>query len=167
MNRVCMQRRSIRKFEEKPVEKEKEILLLESAMQAPSATNQQPWEYIVIRNKDILEKLSNVSTGAWPLKKAPLGIVTLMRETGNKSNMRAQDMAASTENILLEAVEQDLGGVWIGAYPLEERTDKIKDILDVPEELTPFNMIALGYPAESEKVAIKKRYDASRIKRID
>ena len=167
MNRLCMQRRSVRKFEEKPVDRAIEKALLESAMQAPSATNQQPWEYMVVRNRSVLEALSGVSSGAWPLKDAPLGIVTLMRETKRKSEMRPQDMAASTENILLEAVQQGLGGVWIGAYPLEERTEKIRDILDISGDLTPFSMIALGYPAPSEKKSVSKRYDESRVKRID
>jgi nitroreductase len=158
-----MQRRSVRRFKDDPVEDYKIKAMVESGMQAPSAINQQPWEFIVVKNKTLLKELSEVSKGAWPLKDAPLGIVTLMRDTGNKANMRPQDMAACTQNILLEAISQSLGGVWIGAYPLEKRISKIKSILDVCEGLTPFNMIALGYPDDSEDKPIKKRFDNTRI----
>ncbi len=167
MKSLCMQRKSIRKFKEDPVSETMERALLESAMQAPSATNQQPWEFIVIRHKGILKELSSVSKGAWPLKGAPFCIVSLMRETGRKSNMRPQDMGASTENILLEATYQGLGGVWIGVYPEEDRIAKIKSILDIDDKLTPFNMIAIGVPEASENTPITRRFDETRIKRID
>ncbi|MFW5913750.1 MAG: nitroreductase family protein [Bacillota bacterium] len=160
---LCMKRRSIRRFKEETVSDELVKALLRSAMQAPSANNQQPWEFMVVRDKSLLEELSQVSNGAWPLKEAPLGIVTMMRETGRKNDMRPQDMGASMENLLLEATHQGLGGVWIGVYPLEDRMAKVRTIAEVPDHLTPFSMVAIGYPAEGEDTTVKERYDASRV----
>ncbi|MFW6284871.1 MAG: nitroreductase family protein [Bacillota bacterium] len=160
---LCMKRKSIRRFKNDAISPELVTTLLRSAMQAPSAVNQQPWEFMVIRDKALLEELSQVSNGAWPLKGAPLGIVTMMRESGRKNNMRPQDMGASMQNLLLEATHQGLGGVWIGVYPLEDRMAKVRSIADVPDHLTPFSMVAIGYPAEGEDTAVKERYDASRV----
>mgnify|MGYP000683356815 CR=1 FL=1 len=158
-----MQRKSIRRYKDEEVELSLVKTLLRSAMQAPSAINQQPWEFMVIRNRATLEALSNVSNGAWPLREAPIGIITMMRETGRKNDMRPQDMGACMENLLLEATHQGLGGVWIGAYPLEDRMDKIREIADLPSHLTPFSMVAIGYPAEGEDTTVKERFDESRI----
>ena len=95
---AIFQRRSIRKYKNTPVEKEKIELLLRAAMQAPSAGNQQPWEFIIVENKETLKKLSNVSPFSKMLAAAPLAIVLL----ANKNNMRypeywQQDMAAATQ----------------------------------------------------------------------
>lgn len=111
-------RRSIRKYKDKPVEKEKIEKLLRAAMQAPSAGNQQPWEFIVIQDKENLKKLSGMSPYSKLIMNAPLTFVLL----GNKDKMKfpenwQQDMGASAENILLEAVELGLGAVWLGVAP--------------------------------------------------
>ena len=162
---LCMQRRSIRKYTMKPIEDEKIVALLTSAMQAPSARNQQPWEFIVVKNKEVLKKLSEVSRGAHMLAQAPLAILTLFKDDVLAPHMRPQDLSAATLNILLEATHQGLGAVWIGVYPLEERIEKLKEIVDIRADLTPFSLIAIGYP--DEDTAIKQvRYDATRVKEI-
>ena len=163
---LCLKRKSIRKFKNTPVPNTLIDTLLTSAMQAPSARNQQPWEFIVIKNKEILTKLSKVSTGARHLEHAPLGILTVMRNETPASHMRPQDMAAATQNILLEATNQGLGSLWIGVYPLEERLDKIKTIISVPDHLTPFSMIAIGYPDQETEVT-NLRFDKSRVMVIE
>ncbi len=161
-----LQRKSIRKFIPAKIQDETIERLMMSAMQAPSATNQQPWAFIVIKNKDILKKLSQVSKGAWPLKDAPLGILTLMKENVNRPMMAPQDLSAATQNILLEATHMNLGGVWIGVYPREERIGAIKDIIDIDEGFTPFSLIALGYPDDSVSTHVNYRYDSSKYKVI-
>lgn len=160
---LIMKRKSIRRYTKDEIAPSLVTTLLRSAMQAPSAINQQPWEFMVIRDRGTLESLSNVSSGAWPLREAPLGIITMMRETGRKNDMRPQDMGACMENLLLEATNQGLGGVWIGVYPLEDRMEKVREIAGVPDHLTPFSMVAIGYPAEGEDTAVKERFDESRI----
>ncbi len=161
---LCMQRKSIRRYEKTPVSDDMLESLLRSAMQAPSAVNQQPWRFVIIKNKDLLEKLSTVSKGAWPLKEAPIGILTVFKDDFKRKEMVPQDMAAATQNILLEATHQGLGAVWIGVYPRAERMDEIKSILNL-ENGEPFSLIALGHPAEDQ--TIKPRFDAQRIQVIE
>ncbi len=161
---LCMQRKSIRRYEKTPVNDDMIEALLRSAMQAPSAVNQQPWRFIVIKNKDLLEKLSTVSKGAWPLKEAPVGILTVFKDDFKRKEMVPQDMAAATQNILLEATNQGLGAVWIGVFPREERMANIKDLLNLEKD-EPFSLIAIGHPAEDQTV--KPRFDSARIQVIE
>ena len=164
--RLCMERKSIRKYEEKQVPEDKIRALMESAMQAPSARNQQPWDFIIIKDRALLKALSQVSRGAWPLAGAPLGILTLMRDDAPAKHMLPQDLAAATQNILLEATQQGLGAVWIGGYPIEERLENIRNLVEIPQGKTPFSLIAVGYPDEPTEVT-NHRYDASRVKVIE
>jgi len=158
---VIQQRTSIRKYQRKEVEEQKVQALLRSAMQSPSAKNQQPWEFIVVNDKKLLSKMSEASKGSWPLSGAPLAIITILRPTDKSPHYAVQDMSAATQNILLEATIQGLGAVWIGCYPLVERTSLIKSVLQIPEPFEPFSVIAIGYPEESKEVNI--RFDESRI----
>lgn len=155
-----MKRKSIRQYTEKKVSKQHITLLLQSAMQAPSATNQQPWEFVVVEDRETLNKLSEVSRGAWMLSQAPLCITVVMQEGGRAPGMKPQDCAAATQNILLEAENLGLGAVWIGVYPIEERTTAINKILNIKEG-TAFANIAIGHPQESKDVEV--RYDETRV----
>ena len=157
-------RRSIRKYKNIQIEKEKIEKLLHAAMQAPSAGNQQPWEFLILENKETLGKLSKISPYATMLKEAPLAIIVL----SNTEKMRfpeywQQDLGAATQNILLEAVELGLGSVWLGVAPLKEREDFIKEMFNLPNEVTPFNIIVLGYPSEGQENKFVDRYDEARV----
>jgi nitroreductase len=157
---LLMKRKSIREYLNQPVEDDKINALLTAAMQAPSANNQQPWEYVVVKDKETLLKLSTVSRGAWMLANAPLCITVIIKQDGKSPLMAPQDCAASVQNILLEAVHQGLGAVWIGVYPLEERTTKVNEILGIKNH-SAFANIAIGYPVKP--AVISKRFDPSRI----
>ena len=157
---LVMKRKSIRQYKDKQVGKEVIEKLLTSAMQAPSANNQQPWEYVVVQERETLDKLSKVSRGAWMLSQAPLCITVIMKQDGKSPMMAPQDCAASVQNILLEAVNQGLGAVWIGVYPIEERTSQVNEILGIKEH-TAFANIAIGYP--KDEYEISKRYDPKRV----
>jgi nitroreductase len=153
-------RTSIRSFTTTPVPAEAVKKLLEAAMQAPSAGNQQPWEFIVIEDATMREKLAATSPYAKPLIKAPLGIVLLM----DNSNLRypeclQQDLGACAQNILLEVVHLGLGAVWLAIADFPERMAATKVLLDLPEHLSVFAIIAVGYPAE-EKKAVSRYQDA-------
>lgn len=163
---MIQERRSVRTFKKTPIEAALIDQLMISAMQAPSARNQQPWSFIVVKNPEVLAQLSQVSSGARHLNGAPLGIITLMKDTEHAPHMCPQDMAASTQNILLEAHQQGLGAVWIGIFPLEERINNVKKIIDIKTGTTPFSIIAVGYPAQPyEKPNL--RFDRSRIQVIE
>lgn len=163
MNTIFI-RRSIRKYESKPVEEEKIDKILRAAMQAPSAVNQQPWEFIVVRKKELLDKLSNMSPYSKMLASAPLALVLL----GNYDRMKAkeywqQDMGAAAENILLEATELGLGAVWLGVAPQKEREDYIKELFQLPGNIVPFCVISIGYPLKGQENKFIDRYDESRV----
>ncbi len=146
-------RRSIRKFEDRPIEKEKIELLLRAAMQAPSAVNEQPWEFIVVENKDTLEKLSKAHDFATAMKNGAAAIVCLTDEKhfATKTDIWVQDLSAASENILLEAVELGLGATWMAIAPFEDRIEYMKKLFDLPEGVITFNMIILGYPVKAKE----------------
>jgi nitroreductase len=158
---ITIKRYSVREFKDTKIKEEEVQQLLEAAMQAPSAKNQQPWDFIVVDNPDLLDYLSHMHKGSWPLKTAPLAIIPVMRPVDKSPHMKQQDMGAATENILLEAVEMGLGGVWIGVYPLEERINHIAQKFDFPKGHEPFCIIAIGHPLKTKEVT--KRYDKNRV----
>jgi nitroreductase len=144
-------RRSIRKYKDKKIEEEKIEKLLKAAAAAPSAGNEQPWHFVVIRDRDTLNHLAEVHPYAKMLKDAPLAVAVC----GDLNKQRhegfwVQDCAAATQNILLEAVSLDLGAVWIGAYPNEKREKVVSETLGVPENIKTVSLISIGYPAEEK-----------------
>ena len=161
MNEI-FHRVSIRKFENKPVEKEKILQILRAGMQAPSAGNQQPWEFYVVTSGEKIEALSKVHQYAGCAAGAPVLIVPVYRKEGLWVPEYAQiDMAIAQENMWLETDALGLGGVWLGIAPQRDRMDKVAEILDLPDSLEAFSIFAVGYPAESQ--AQKDRFDKERI----
>ena len=73
-----------------------------------------------------------------------------------------QDMSACVENMLVEAVEQGLGGVWLGMYPRQDRVSAIREAFELPENLIPFAAVPVGHPAGEQKA--KDRFDPKRIR---
>lgn len=150
-------RRSIRKFKAQEVEPEKIEKLLRAAMQAPSAGNQQPWEFIVVREKEALSKLSQVSPYSKPVAGSAVTFVLL----ANVSNLKiptawAQDMSAAAENLLLEAVHLGLGGVWFGVATADTTVENVRRLFQLPYDIKPFAMISVGYPDGQENVFIDR-----------
>ena len=153
---------SIRKYEAKPVEKEKLLQILKAGMQAPSAKNQQPWEFYVISNPKKIQQLSEISPFSGCAAGAPVLIVPVYRNSGLSAQAFAQiDMAIAQENMWLETDSLGLGGVWLGAAPEQKRMNKVREILELPDTVEPFSVFALGYPAEQRNQ--KDRFDESRI----
>ena len=107
-------RKSIRSFENRKVELEKIDNILHAAMRAPSASNVQPWEFLVINDEQLLESMNGFSRGAHAMKTAKLVIVVLMkkipqREAMNLTSLSYEDLGACTENLWLQAIEEGLG----------------------------------------------------------
>lgn len=145
-------RTSIRDYEARPVEKENIEKMLRAAMAAPTAMNKQPWHFVVVDQRNVLDALAGANPYAKMLKKAPLAIVVCgntdkMIEGGGR-DFWIQDASAATENLLLAAHAMGLGAVWTGAYPSEERCISISKVLSLSDNLIPLNMIVVGYPAE-------------------
>ena len=143
-------RTSIRDYEARPVENEKVQKMLRAAMAAPTAMNKQPWHFVVVDQRSVLDALSEANPNAKMLKKAPLAIVVCgdtekMIEGGGR-NFWIQDASAATENLLLAAHAMGLGAVC--AYPAEDRCKAIGKVLSLSDNLIPLNMVVIGYPAE-------------------
>ncbi|GKX67216.1 nitroreductase family protein [Inconstantimicrobium mannanitabidum] len=156
-------RRSIRKYEDRPVEREKIDELLRAAMQAPSAANQQPWEFIVVEDKNNLNKLSLVS----PYSKLVAGSAVTFVLLANSDKFRVptawqQDMGAAAQNILLEATHLNLGAVWLGVATADSVVDNVKEMFNLPDNIKPFALISVGYP-DNQKNEFVDRYDAERV----
>ena len=153
---------SVRKYEDKPVEKEKIMEILKAGMQAPSACNQQPWEFYVVTDKEKIQKLSKVTPYTGCAAGAPVVIVPVYHTEGLVAPSFAQiDMAIAQQNIWLETDEIGLGGVWLGIAPIEERMKEVEEIVGIPEDQRAFAIFPLGYPAEER--AQQDRFDESRI----
>ena len=154
---------SIRKYKEQEVEQEKVEKMLRAAMAAPSACNQQPWEYYVVTNKNKIEALSKTSPYTGCAKHAPLVFVACYRKEEGiiAPSYQEIDLSASVENLLLEADELGLGAVWMGIAPGIERMEAVRKVLDMPERLNAFALIPCGYPAENRPQ--QDRYEEKRV----
>ncbi|MFV0617147.1 nitroreductase family protein [Megasphaera sp. WILCCON 0056] len=155
-------RSSIRKFQNRPVEEAKIREILKAAMQAPSAGNQQPWEFYIVTDEARKKALSQVSPYAGCAAQAPAVIITAYRTQGATFPVYAQIDTAIAETFLwLAADAAGLGGVWLGIAPQEERMTQVEAILDLPRDQRAFALFPIGYPAETK--AHEDRFDPSRI----
>ena len=145
-------RRSIRKFTDKPVLEEDINDLLKAGMQAPSAGNKQPWHFIVITERKILDAIPEFHEYSKMLKQSPVAILVCGDFEAEKyCGYWVQDCSAATQNILLAAHAKGLGAVWLGIYPRQNRIDGIKQLFDLPSNVYPLSVIALGYPDEKKE----------------
>lgn len=154
-------RTSIRKYLDKPVEDEKIETILRAAMAAPSAKNQQPWEFYVVKDKTIIKELSKTSPYASCCASAPLAFVACYRVNCAIPEYAQIDMSASVENLLLETDSLGLGAVWIGIAPIKDRMKAVSAVLNLPENLNAFAIIPCGYPEAVH--AQQDRFDKQRI----
>lgn len=160
---TIFKRRSIRHYQDRPVEREVLVQLLEAAMSAPNACNSQPWEFIVITDQERLDRLREKLLFA--RYNGPAAIVVCGNtEIANNSVARhywLQDCCAAAENILIAAAGMGLGAVWIGLYPLPSTIKPARQALNIPEHVTPICLLYVGYPAEERRP--RTQYDAHRV----
>jgi nitroreductase len=163
MSDPVLDRRSIRKYTDQPVPDKLVETLLRAAMSAPSAGNQQPWHFVVIRDRAILDAVPGFHPYARMMVKAPVAILVCGDGDLEKSKgFWVEDCSAATENVLIEAQELGLGSVWLGLYPREDRVRKMRAlVLGMPEHVIPFALLPVGYPAESKKPS--HRYHEERV----
>lgn len=147
-----MTRTSIRSYQDLSVEDEKVEQLLRAAMAAPTAGNKQPWRFVVIRDRQTLKTIAAHFDTMKMAAHASLAIVVCgdMDDTfpADGRDYWVEDTSAATENLLLAAHALGLGAVWCGIYPMQERVDYLKELLRLPENIVPLNVIPIGYPAE-------------------
>lgn len=147
-----MTRTSIRQFTDQPIAKDTLDLLIKAGMAAPSAMNAQPWSFIIITDREVLDSLNAIKPW-FNLKTATAAIAVCgnLTKTGDgpEKDYWVQDCSAATENILLAAHAYGLGAVWCGVYPNPDIVSGVERILQTPENVIPLNIITLGYPAEN------------------
>ena len=140
-------RRSIRQFTNQIVSEDIIKKIIEAGICAPSARNQQPWEFIVVDDANLLAKISE--NGSPLYKLCNKAIILCINNTNLKTPlMVSQDMSACCQNMLLKATELGVGSCWIGTYPHPDRMENIRNCLNIPAHLEPFCGIVLGYPAK-------------------
>jgi len=160
---AIMTRRSIRRYTSEKVSDKQLETILKAAMFAPSASNRQPWHFIVIDEKERLLDLTRLHPYAKALEEAPMAILVCGdEELSNKTEYWVQDCSAATQNILLAAHALGLGTVWLGVHPKKERIDPISKYFGLPETIHPLSLIALGHPSETPSTQDRFRKDRIR-----
>lgn len=156
-------RRSIRKYTDQLVSDEQVKTLLEAAMCAPSAGNEQPWHFVVIRDRQLLDKVPQYHPYSGMIKQASVAILVCadIRLSKYDVDYWVQDCAAATENLLVTVQDLGLGAVWLGVYPRQERVAGLRRLFNIPEQVIPFALVPVGYPAEHKSA--ENRYRADRI----
>jgi len=153
-------RRSVRNFRSTPVSDKDIHDLLEAAMNAPSAVNEQSWQFVVMSGKVLDEFLS--INGNTP-KSAPLAILVCQDFLAEKAKgYSVQDCAAATQNILLAAHANGLSAVWTTVFPYNVKA--IQSLVNIPESVQPFSCVPVGYGAEEEKNTTS-RFDEKKVHR--
>ena len=160
-----MTRTSVREYQNRPVGRDTVEILLRAAMAAPTAVNKQPWTFVVVDEREVLDSLTAYLPYARMLAHAPLAIVTCGDMTraieGDAREMWVQDVSAATENLLLAAHAVGLGAVWTGVYPIDERVEGVRKALALPDNLVPLAVVPVGYPAKDSEP--KDKWDAGKV----
>ncbi len=160
--KCILTRRSVRKYKPGKIPEAKMRKILEAAMSAPSARNQQPWRFVVVRERETLLKMTDVHPYAQMLREAAAAVVVCgdLSDEGNKAYWE-QDCAAATQNALLAAHALGLGAVWLGVHPRRDRVSGIQRLLHLPSDVVPLSIISLGRPGEMPMPT--KRFDFKKI----
>lgn len=142
-------RRSVRSFTGEPVSKEQIEELLKAGMTAPSGCNSQPWHFVTVTDRKLLNGIMDFHGYAKMLKEAPLAIVvcaqpSLAKSVCKEHDFWPQDCSAATLNILTAARAIGLAGVWCGVYPREDYTQSFRELLNIPQDIIPFSLLAIG-----------------------
>jgi nitroreductase len=159
---VILTRRSVRKYSTASVPQESVDLLLRAAMAAPSAGDQRPWRFVVVKDKDRLQELAAAEPHGGMIARAALAVV-VCADLGRvrHDGFWVQDCSAATENLLLAAHALGLGAVWVGTYPRDDRVRSVGEVLGLRDPLLAFAVVAIGYPEES--TASVDRFDPERV----
>lgn len=159
---AILTRRSIRKYENRPVSQETLEELIKYAMYAPSAVNRQPWHFIVITDQKLLIRITEFHPHAQMLVHAPAAFLVCGDEQmAHTPAYWPVDCSAATENLLLAAHGLGLGAVWLGIYPREERMLAMRNLVELPLHIHPFSLISMGYT--NEQPGIPDRFKKDRI----
>lgn len=157
-------RRSIRKYTEAPVAEDDVRAILGAAMAAPSAGNAQPWRFVVLDDRKLLDAVPAFSPYAAMAARAPLGILVCADLSAEKyPGYWVQDCSAAVQNMLLAVHARGLGAVWTGVHPMKDREEGFRKLLGLPGNIVPLGFIVIGHP--DQELASQDRYDEAKIRR--
>jgi len=155
-------RRSVRSFQPGEVTDATVEKLLRAAMLAPSAANQQPWKFIVVRDRTKRDGIPLFQPYCKMVTQVGVASIVCADPTGKKwAELWPQDCSAAVQNLLLAARDEGLGAVWTGVYPLEDRMAGCRKLFDIPDHVFPFAVIPIGHPRDPG-TAFKKMYRYNR-----
>ncbi|MDD7656593.1 MAG: nitroreductase family protein [Veillonellaceae bacterium] len=159
-------RKSVREFTDEGITFEDIKKILTAGMSGPSCMNKRMWSFVVIRNKELLGKLS-VANGlyAGPLRGAALGILVcgdLERALPEAPEYWVIDASIATQNMVLAAQDLGIGSVWLGCWPCEDRVQEVKELMTLPENIVPHSILALGYAKEPDNEE-RDLYESDRV----
>jgi nitroreductase len=151
---VIHARKSVRHFTEKPVSKENLLTLVKAGMAAPSGKNQQPWAFVIVTQRAMLDTLAERLPYAKMLRQVSAAIIVcgdMSKSDAPEKGLWVMDCSAATENILLAAEALGLGATWTAAYPYEDRVAAVTTPLALPQNIIPLCVIPVGYPTGVDK----------------
>lgn len=155
-------RRSVRSYTNETVSDIDIREILGAAMSAPSAGNEQTWEFVIIRDKETLKKIGKINKYARYARTAPLSILVCGNLNYDKyGGYWIEDVSAATQNMLLAAHALKLGAVWTGIYPQEDRIRGFRELAGLPEHIVPMALVVIGHPAKQPRPV--DRYKKERI----
>jgi len=159
-------RKSVREFTDEGITFEDIKKILTAGMSGPSCMNKRMWSFVVIRNKELLGKLS-VANGLYaaPLRGAALGILVcgdLERALPDAPEYWVIDASIAAQNMVLAAQDLGIGSVWLGCWPCEDRVQEVKELMDLPENIVPHSILALGYAKEPDNEE-RDLYESDRV----
>ena len=161
---AILTRRSIRDYTDEPVREADIETILSAAMAAPSAGNQQPWRFVVSTDRERIDAMAETTPYGSILRRAPLAIAVCADTRDLKHDvMWQQDCGAATQGALVAIHALGLGAVWLGFWPKMERVAPLRTVLELPEGVEPFCVLAVGHPAETKPPA--GRYDPGAVHR--
>lgn len=159
-----MTRTSVRRFTSEPIGKDTLETIVKAGMAAPTAMNLQPWAFVVVTDRAVLDSLESVHPYS-NLKTATAAIIVCgdMEKAATDFGREywIQDCSAATENILLAAHAMGLGAVWCGVYPNPAVQPQVARVLGLPHSVVPLNIITMGHPAAASEP--KDKWDAARV----
>lgn len=142
-------RRSVRKFKDISIDDQQITCILEAAMAAPSAVAKDPWRFIIVRDKANLKNIAGFLPNGSFLPESGLGVVVcgdIDVAHSNSISYMLQDCSAAIENMLLAVSALNLGACWLGVHPREDRIENLKRFFDLPENIIPMAVVAIGVP---------------------
>ena len=157
---ILCARRSVREFTDEGVTDEQVRSLLDAAMAAPSACAKDPWDFVVSRQREMLDRMADVLPNGQMLRHAPLGILVcgdIARAHDRQESYLLQDCSAAIENLLLAASLLGLGACWLGVHPRSERVAGMRALFGLPAQIIPVSAVAVGHPASPAKARTRYR----------